>query len=139
MEKAGIHLKASKCFIGMDKIEFLGFVVSGEGIHPQNSKVQVINYLKPPRTVRQLRRFLGIMSYYRNFINNFSTLAAPLNNLLKKRTVYRWDKECQFVFEKLKEALTNDVVLAHPDKYGRFQLWRGSSVGTEGATSVVCI
>ena len=46
LEKAGIHLKASKCFIGMDKIDFLGFVDSGEGIYPQNSKVQVINYLE---------------------------------------------------------------------------------------------
>src|SRR5690242_5776141 len=89
LEKAGIHLKASKCFVGMEKIDFLGFVVSGDGIHPQDSKVNFINYLRPPRTVRQLRRFLGIMSYFRNFINNFSTLTAPLNELLKKKS-YKW-------------------------------------------------
>ena len=133
LEKAGIHLKASKCFIGMNKIDFLGFVVSGDGIHPQNSKVKVINYLKPPRTVRQLRRFLGIMSYYRNFINNFSTLAAPLNTLLKKKTLYNWSKECQLSFEKLKEALTEDVVLAHPDLSKPFVIFTDASNHGVGA------
>ena len=95
--------------MGMEKIDFLGFVVSVDGIHPQDSKVNAINYLQPPRTVWQLRRFLGIMSYYRNFINNFFTL-APLNELLKKKSLYKWISDCDNSFNKLKEALTNDVV-----------------------------
>ena len=110
LENAGIHVKASKCSVGMNKIDFLGFVVSGDGIHPQDSKVKVINYLKTPRTVRQLRRFLGIMSYYRNFLNNFSKLAAPLNKLLKKKSLYKWTRECDIAFVKHKETLKNDVV-----------------------------
>ena len=133
---AGIHLKASKCFVGMYKIDFLGFVVSGDGIHPQDSKVKVINYFKPPRTVRQLRRFLGIMSYYRNSINNFSTLAAPLNSLLKKNSLYQWTKQCDIAFNKLKEALTNDVVLTHPDMSKPFVIFTDASNYGVGAVLV---
>ena len=111
----------------MNKIDFLGFVVSAERIHPQDNKVKVINYIKPPRKVRQLRRFLGIMSYYRKFINNFSVLEAPLNNLLKKKSVYQWDSSCQESFDKLKEALTNDVVLVHPDMSKPFVIFTDAS------------
>ena len=76
------------------------------------------------------------MSYYRNFINNFSTLAAPLNELVKKKSLYNWTDECQSVFEQLKEALINDVVLAHPDMTKPFVIFTDASNLGVGAVLV---
>ena len=136
LSDANLHMKATKCSIAMDSIDFLGFNVSKDGIHPINNKVKSISYIKAPRNVRQLRRFLGIMSYYRNFIPNFSSLAASLNQLLKRGGVFNWQTEQQQAFESLKEAPVQDVVLAHPDMTQPFVIFTDASNYGVGAVLV---
>ena len=136
LEVNRLFMKASKCSIGVTEIDYLGFVVSDKGIQPEDNKVKIISYLRLPNNIRQVRRFLGITGYYRNFIQNFSTLAAPLNALLKKSTKFTWTHIEQTAFEALKQALTNDVVLKHPNLSKPFTISTDASNYGVGAVLV---
>jgi hypothetical protein len=94
---------------------YLGHLVSPEGILPDNTKINAIKLMLPPVDLKGLRRFLGLTSYYRKFIQNFSKIAEPLNKLLKKSSVYHWDTKCDEAFDKLKEKLVTAPILAYPD------------------------
>lgn len=79
------------------------------------SKVQAIQDWEPPRKVSEQRSFLGLVNYYRRFIKGYSSMAAPLTDLLKKNRAWVWDASCQDAFEALKRAVMEEPVLALPD------------------------
>ena len=97
LRKAGLKLKPSKCNFFKEEIEFLGHVVSKEGIVTNPSKVQAIQDWPIPKTVYDIKSFTGFVGYYRKFIPNFSKIARPLNNLLDGKVNSKWANKKQFI------------------------------------------
>ncbi|KAI3740183.1 hypothetical protein L2E82_30605 [Cichorium intybus] len=89
-----LYTKFSKCKFWLRKVDFLGHVVSKEGIHVDPSKIKAIENWKAPRTPTEIRQFLGLAGYYRRFIKNFSKIAKPLTALTQKGVTFKWgDKQ----------------------------------------------
>ena len=103
-------------------MHFLGHIVSAEGIRTDPKKTETVLSWPVPRFLKELRSFLGLYSYYRKFIRNFSTLAKPLHRLTEKNVKFHWSIDCLNAFSKLKEALVEATVLAYPDPKGNFIL-----------------
>ena len=93
----------------------LGFVIGKEGIKPDLNKVEAIRSMTAPTTVREVRSFMGMCSYYCRFIPKFSQIAEPIIALTKKYARFQWSEVCQKAFEHLKESLTVVPLLAYPD------------------------
>jgi hypothetical protein len=87
-------------------VPFLGHVISPEGITVDPGKVRNVLDWKPPKSVHQVRSFLGLACYYRKFILNFSKISKPITELLKKDTKYVWSNNCDEAFQTLKKLLT---------------------------------
>jgi hypothetical protein len=93
-------------------MSFLGHVISPGGIIVDPSKVRDVLDRKPPTSVTQVHNFLGLASYYRRFIPNFSKISKPITELLKKGNKYVWSKDCDGAFKTLMKLLTTTPVLA---------------------------
>ncbi|GBG68999.1 hypothetical protein CBR_g3698 [Chara braunii] len=104
-----------KCEFGRTKILYLGHEVSAEGIRPEDAKVASIRDWPRPQTVTEVRSFLGMCGYYRNFVKNYSTVASPLTDLTRLDTPWDWSDECEADFKRWKHALMNHEVLMVPD------------------------
>jgi predicted aspartyl protease len=114
LRDANLKLKPSKCELFRRQVEFLGHVVSGEGIATSPSKIQAVSEWPTPRSVKDVRAFIGLASYYRRFVQGFAEVAAPLHALTGKEQSFLWDDRCQVAFQQLKQALTVAPVLAMP-------------------------
>jgi hypothetical protein len=110
-----LFAKFSKCEFWLDTMKFLGHTISSDGISVDPSKVQEVMDWKPPTSVHQIRSFLGLAGYYRRFIPNFSRIAKPMTELLKKGIKFSWDQKCDDAFHTLRDHLTTAPVLAQPD------------------------
>ncbi len=100
MTKAGIKLNLSKCSIGQKEVKFLGHIVSSEGYRPDPSNIEAVQKMKPPSNVREVRRFLGMIGFYRKHIDQFSKIVIPLTDLTKN-SPFIWSADCQQAFENL--------------------------------------
>ena len=109
-----LYAKFSKCQFWLDKVDFLGHVISTEGISVDPQKIEAIVNWKPPMNVSEVRSFLGLEGYYRKFVEGFSKIATPLNNLLKKDQKFECSDTCQHSFEELRQRLTTAPMLALP-------------------------
>lgn len=112
---ANLKLKPLKCKFACKSIKYLGHTLTSQGISPDSDKVTTVKKYPIPTTLKQLRSFLGLASYYRSFVKNFSQIANPLNNLMKKDVSFTWTSECQKAFDALKTALITAPVLIFPD------------------------
>ena len=110
----------SKCEFFQDKIQYLGHVITKEGISVDPDKIKAINDWPVPKDVTGIRSFMGIMGYYRRFIDGFSIIAHPITSLQKKGTKFIWSNKCQEIFEKLKHLLTTAPILRIADPYKDF-------------------
>ena len=110
-----LSLNLQKCKFFQEKVEVLGHVLTPNGLKTVPSKVQSIALWNAPRNVNELRSFLGLASYYRKFIQNFSIIADPLFKLLKKNQKYIWSNECNEAFENIRQYLLSDPILSYPD------------------------
>jgi len=128
-----LSLKPEKCTILQREIPYLGHIISGAGIRPDPVKLAGIKDWPVPTNISELRSYLGIMSYYRRYIKDFSTIARPLNDLLKKTATFTWDTAQQDAFERLKEVLLADVILYHPSNDKPFILETDASLFAWGA------
>ena len=115
LDKYDVRVKREKCSFLAPEVQYLGHVISKEGRRPVPDKVSAVKDTKAPESVPELRTFLGMINYYGGFVKNLSTILAPLNNLLRDDVPWKWSKECEGAFEKVKEALTSDTVLTHYD------------------------
>ena len=114
-----LYAKLSKCQFWLDKVAFLGHVISDEGVSVDSHKIEAVLNCKPPKNVSEVRSFLGLTGYYRKFVEGFSRIAAPLTKLTRKDVKYDWVDACQKSFEELKRRLASAQVLASPNrKYG---------------------
>src|SRR6185295_5014866 len=102
IRKAGLRLNIVKCNFWMQSLPFLGHIISANGIAPDPQKIEAVHNIQPPKNVTQLRSFLGLARYYRQFIWNFSSIARPLNHLMKKNITYEWHSAQQDAFDELK-------------------------------------
>jgi hypothetical protein len=110
----------------------LGHAVSHEGIVVDPSKVKEVLEWKPPTTVSEVRSFLGLDGCYRRFILNFSKIAKPITEFLKKGNKYVWSEACDEAFKHLNKLLTTSLVLAQPDTTKSFNVYcdaSGTSLG----------
>lgn len=133
MRDAGLQVNAAKSNFAAKEIEYLGYTLSREGIKPQQSKVAAILALQPPKNVKELRRVLGIIQYYRDLWHRRTDLLAPLTDLVaecgstkaskrkrkdgtkrKPPKPWHWDDLHQKAFDEIKKIIARDVILAYP-------------------------
>lgn len=129
----GAICKATKCEFGLTKVVYLGFLVSGEGIHPVPEKIVKLKDFPRPTSVTGVKAFIGLSSYYRRFIRDFAQRSAPLNQLLLKDTKFEWTEACQNAFNDIKNSLQKDAVIAYPDMNKPFILDTDASATGLGA------
>ena len=122
-----LYAKFSKCEFWLRELIFLGHVVSANGVAVIPDKVQSILEMKAPTTVKGIRRFLGLAGYYRRFIENFSKIASPLTELLKKDKKFVWSEKAEEAFQTLKTKLTTAPVLVLPDTSKDFVIFCDAS------------
>ena len=134
LQEARLTLKLSKCEFFKNSVKYLGHIVSAEGLKAQPEKIEVIQNMIRPKTVKQLQSFLGMANYYRKFIRDFSDIAAPLTKLTggkandkKNKRQIAWNEEAEAAFIKLKEALAEKVTLSFPDLSKSFFLTTDAS------------
>jgi hypothetical protein len=108
-------IKLKKCTFGERNVGFLGHIVGRDGLKMDPKKVEKVKDLKAPKNVTGVRSVLGLCSYYRKFVKDFSKTAKPLNELLKKEKGFEWGEIQQKAFEELKQKLTSTPVLSLPD------------------------
>jgi hypothetical protein len=114
MEEQSLYAKESKCEFGMTEVLYLGHIIGAKGVQVHQEKIQAIMEWPTPKTLTELRGFLGMCTYYRKFVKGFSQLCAPLTDLTKKGA-FKWDEEAQITMDKMKEVMSTCPVLALPD------------------------
>jgi hypothetical protein len=122
-----LYTKLSKCDFWLREIKFLGHTISQDEISVDHEKVQEVMDWKPPTTVRQIQSFLGLAGYYRRFIPDFSRIAKPMTELLKKGIKFEWGQKCEDAFHALRQHLTIAPVLAQPDNTKSFDVYCDAS------------
>ena len=115
LSTADLKLKEVKCNFLKKHIQYLGHIVSGEGITPLPEKHNSVQKMLPPKTPKEVKQFLGLIGYYRKFVPRFLDLARPLNALMKKNVEFEWTLMCQESFKLLKTSLMTDPMLTYPD------------------------
>ena len=111
----GFRIKPEKCSFGMHAIRYLGFVLDKNGRRPDPKKIKAVMDMPEPVDQPSLRSFLGMVSYYGQFIDGMHKLRAPLDELLKKDVTWVWTSECARVFKEMKSILSSDLNLIHFD------------------------
>lgn len=110
-----LKLQPDKCEFLRKEVSYLGHVITDKGVKPNPEKLRAVHEFPIPKTPKDVKSFLGFVSYYRRFISDFSSIAKPLTNLLKKNVEFVWSNEHQLSFETLKNKLTTAPLLSYPD------------------------
>lgn len=139
LKEHGILINPAKCFWGRNEVTFLGYHVSAEGTRPLQEKVQVFQEFPVPRTVKELRRFLGMLNFYRKFIPDAATIEAPLHSMLAGEKV-KGSKPVHMTplqleaFEECKRALSKATLLVHPNMQAELSIVTDASDVSIGAS-----
>lgn len=132
LRKANLTINVDKSKFVMRSIKYLGHIIGNGEIKPDPGRVKCIAEFPAPKTVKQVRRFLGMAGWYQRYISNYSTIAAPMTNLLKKSDRFNWTQEAQASFDMLKTSLTTAPVLRHPDFTQHFYIQCDASMSGVG-------
>ena len=127
LRQHNLKLKLKKCSFLKSETHYLGFVISEEGIKPDQKKVEAIRSLPVQTCVREVRSFIGMCSYYRRFIPNFSQIAEPIIALTRKYAHFKWSDTHQKAFDYLKDSLTAVPLLVYPDSNKPYVLYTDAS------------
>lgn len=133
LRKHGLKLKLKKCSFLQTETNYLGFVINQNGIMPDSKKVEAIRSLPEPTCVREVRSFIGMCSYYRRFIPNFSGIAEVIIELTRKNAHFKWTSAHQEAFEYIKESLTVVPLLFYCNPNRPFILYTDASQMCIGA------
>ncbi|XP_050117592.1 uncharacterized mitochondrial protein AtMg00860-like [Malus sylvestris] len=112
-----------------------GHVVSAQGVLVDPQKIAAVENWEQPRTVTEVRSFLGIAGYYLRFVKDFSTIALPLTKLTRKEVPFVWSSEREHSFQQLKYLLTHAPILALPDDGGNFEIYSDASLNGLGCVN----
>ena len=126
-------MNIEKCHFCLQQLTFLGHIIGQDGISPDDSKLDTVKNFPRPENIRQVRGFLGLCSYYRKFIKDFSKKAKPLNQLLHKDKLFLWTKTQENAFEILKHHLISSPIIKYPDFTKLFVLYTDASEKGLGA------
>jgi hypothetical protein len=113
LKKARLSLKLEKCEFDVTRVEFLGFIITPNGISMDPSKVEAIKNWPTPKSVHDIQVFTGLTNFYRRFIKDYSNKCVPLTNLLKKDVPFEWTPTVNSAFQDLISAITSDPILQH--------------------------
>ena len=114
LRAANITLKVTKCVLASNRVELLGYELSPDGIKPQQRLTQAIRDFARPTNRKEVKRFLGLVGFYRSFIGRFGDICKPLNSLTSDNVVFNWDSLCEEAFNELKQKLQSRPILAFP-------------------------
>ena len=122
-----MYAKFKKCEFWLEKVAFLGHIVTKEGISVDPSKVEAVSTWPRPNTVSEVRSFLGLAGYYRRFIEGFSKITIPLTALTRKNVKFEWSTACKKSFQELKRKLISAPVLTLPSGIDGFCIYSDAS------------
>ena len=127
IKDAGLKLRPDKCSFLKTEVEFLGHIISVDGIKPDPRNIEKVKDCRTPTTPKEIKSFLGLASYYRKFVEGFSKIAHPMIELTKDGVPFVWTDEAEKAFQTLKNRLTNPPILAYPDPSVEFLLFTDAS------------
>ena len=146
LREAGLKVNAEKSKFCAHETEYLGYILTRDGIKPQSKKIEAILAINPPTNVKELRRFLGMVQYYRDMWMRRSEMLAPLTDLVgecgqtkttkakgTKKASWHWDEIHQQAFDLVKTTLARDVLLAYPDYSEKFEIYADASKSQIGS------
>lgn len=133
ISNAKLKLQPEKCNFFKKEIIYLGHKCTAKGCEPDPEKTSAIQNIQKPENIKQVQSFLGIANYYRRFIPNFSKTSLPLVKLTRKQVRFNWNQECEEAFNKLKQTLISNNVLAYPDFDKPFEISTDASNEALGA------
>ncbi|GJV24141.1 putative reverse transcriptase domain-containing protein, partial [Tanacetum coccineum] len=131
LKKERLYAKFLKCDFWLDSVQFLGHVIDSSGVHVDPFKIEAIKSWAAPTTPTEVRQFLGLVGYYRRFIEGFSLISKPLTKLTQKNKKYEWGKE--EAFQTLKQKLCSAPILALPEGTKDFVVYCDASLKGYGA------
>ncbi|GJY59589.1 putative reverse transcriptase domain-containing protein [Tanacetum coccineum] len=127
LKKEELYAKFSKCEFWLSKVQFLGHVIDNEGIHVDPAKIESIKDWASPKTLTEIHQFLGLVGYYRRFIEGFSKSAKPMTKLTQKSVKFNWSEKAKAAFQLLKRKLCSAPILALPEGSKNFVVYCDAS------------
>ena len=109
-----LYAKLNKCEFWLKQVSFLGHIIYKEGLAVDPTKIDAVVSWESPKTMAQIRSFLGLAGYYRRFVKGFSSISAPLTKLTRKDIPSVWTKQCEADFQELKTRLPTTPILTLP-------------------------
>jgi len=131
--EVGLKLNPKKCSFACQQVEYLGHVITVDGLKPNPDRIEAVKKFRVPQDLTTIRQFLGLASFYRRFVPNFARIANPLHELTRKGVTFEWTAACQASFEQLKSKLVEAPVLAYPNFEKGFTLETDASAHGLGA------
>ncbi|GJY18196.1 putative reverse transcriptase domain-containing protein [Tanacetum coccineum] len=127
LKKEELYAKFSKCDFWLSKVQFLRHVIDSEGIHVDPTKIESIKDWESPKTLTEIRQFLGLAGYYRRFIKGFSKIAKPMTKLTQKSVKFNWGEKEETAFQTLKQKLCSAPIFALPEGSENFVIYYDAS------------
>lgn len=127
IEQAVLQIKLKKCKFFRQRIPFLGHIISEQGIQTDPEKVQAMQELTKPTSLRDVQAIMGLFQYYKSFVKDFTRIAAPIYKVMKKTQPFYWHQKQQQAFSQLKQKMLEAPILAHPDYTKEFILYTDAS------------
>ena len=122
-----LYAKFSKCEFWLQEVQFLGHIISKDGIHVDPAKIEAVKNWEAPKTPTEIRSFLGLAGYYRRFIENFSKIALPMTTLTQKDNKFDWGPKQEKAFQRLKQKLCDAPILSLPEGTENFVVYCDAS------------
>ena len=133
LKSAGLKVNVSKSFFGKSELEYLGFIITRKGIKPTPMKVHAITNIAVPKNKKEVRSFIGLINYYRDMWAKRSEIITPLTMLTSKNAKWEWNDVHQNAFNKIKQIVARETLLAYPDFNKPFNIHTDASHTQLGA------